>query len=68
MIGDTPYDIEAASRAGVGTIAFRCGGGWSEQDLAGALAIFDDPLDLLLNYDESPLVGRGEWEPVGEAR
>ncbi len=27
MIGDTPYNIEAARRAGVQTIAFRCGGG-----------------------------------------
>ncbi len=64
MIGDTPYDIEAASRACVGTIALRCGGSWSEQDLAGALAVFDDPLDLLINYDDSPLVGRGFWVPV----
>ncbi len=58
MIGDTPYDIEAAARAGVATIALRCGGAWSEQDLAGAVAIYDDPLDLLINYDDSPLVGR----------
>src|SRR5690348_1383860 len=26
MIGDTPYDVEAATRAGVKTIAFRSGG------------------------------------------
>jgi phosphoglycolate phosphatase-like HAD superfamily hydrolase len=54
MIGDTPYDIEAAARAGVRTIAFRCGG-FSEQDLADALAIFDDPQDLVDRYDTSPL-------------
>jgi len=47
MIGDTPYDIEAAGRAGVPTIALRCGGYWSDRDLAGALAIFDDPAHLL---------------------
>ncbi len=64
MIGDTPFDIEAAARCGVRTIALRCGGGWSEQDLAGAVAIFDDPLDLVINYDDSPLVGRGAWEPL----
>jgi HAD superfamily hydrolase (TIGR01509 family) len=64
MIGDTPYDIEAADRTGIRTLALRCGGGWSEQDLAGAVAIFDDPLDLLFDYDDSPLVGRGEWAPV----
>ncbi len=32
MIGDTPYDIAAAARAGVDSIAFRCGG-WSDEDL-----------------------------------
>jgi HAD superfamily hydrolase (TIGR01509 family) len=54
MIGDTPYDIEAARKAGVGTIAFRCGG-WKDSDLAGAIAIYDDPSDLLAHYDSSPL-------------
>src|SRR2546421_2208634 len=55
MIGDTPYDIEAASKVGVGTIAFRCGG-WNDADLAGAIAIYNDPADLLAHYDSSPLV------------
>jgi HAD superfamily hydrolase (TIGR01509 family) len=55
MLGDTPYDIEAASRAGVPTIVFRCGGWWSDQDLAGALAIYDDPETLLREFERSPL-------------
>jgi HAD superfamily hydrolase (TIGR01549 family) len=55
MIGDTPYDIEAASRAGLKTIAFRCGGR-SDRDLAQAVAIYDGPADLLAHYDSSPLV------------
>jgi HAD superfamily hydrolase (TIGR01509 family) len=55
MIGDTPYDIEAASRAGVRTIVLRCGGWWSDAQLAGALAIYDDPEDLLQQYESSPL-------------
>lgn len=46
MIGDTPYDIEAARRAGVRTIAFRSGG-WSDDDLRGAIEIYDGPRDLL---------------------
>jgi phosphoglycolate phosphatase-like HAD superfamily hydrolase len=54
MLGDTPYDIEAASRAGVRTIAVRCGG-WKEDALRGAVAIYADPCDLLKRYDESPL-------------
>jgi HAD superfamily hydrolase (TIGR01549 family) len=48
MIGDTPYDIEAASRAAVATIALRCGGHWRDHDFHGALAILDDPAALLL--------------------
>jgi len=47
MIGDTPYDIEAARRAGIRSIALRCGGYWSDAELAGAVAIFDDPAALL---------------------
>jgi HAD superfamily hydrolase (TIGR01509 family) len=54
MIGDTPYDIEAAGRAGVKAIAFRCGG-WSDPDLAGAIAIYDGPWDLLQQLATSPL-------------
>ena len=54
MIGDTPYDIEAAGRAGVRTIAFRSGG-WQDADLTGALAIYDGPWDLLDQLEASPL-------------
>ena len=54
MLGDTPYDIESASRAGVKVIAFRSGG-WDDAHLAEAIAIYDDPGDLLAHYDESPI-------------
>lgn len=54
MIGDTPYDIAAAARAGVATIAFRSGG-WSDRDLDGAIAIYDGPQDLGSRLDRSPL-------------
>ena len=50
MIGDTPYDIEAAARAGVGTVAFRCGG-WNDEALQGAIAICDGPWELLGRLD-----------------
>jgi HAD superfamily hydrolase (TIGR01509 family) len=56
MIGDTPYDIEAASKAKVRTIAFRSGG-WTDEALAGAVEVFDGPADLLAHYDSS-LIGR----------
>jgi phosphoglycolate phosphatase-like HAD superfamily hydrolase len=55
MIGDTPYDIAAAAKVGVPTIALRCGGWWDDLALSGAVAIYDDPADLLANYDDSPL-------------
>jgi HAD superfamily hydrolase (TIGR01509 family) len=51
MIGDTPYDVDAAARAGVRAIAFRCGG-WGDADLCGAVAIYDGPWDLLPRLDE----------------
>ncbi|MCU0681805.1 MAG: HAD family hydrolase [Polyangiaceae bacterium] len=53
MIGDTPYDVEAATRAGVRSVALRCGG-WDDEALRGAAAVYDDPRDLLANLAASP--------------
>ena len=53
MLGDTPYDIRAARAAGVGCVALRSGG-WTDADLTDALAVYDDPADLLAHYDASP--------------
>lgn len=36
-------------------VAFRCGG-WRDKVLAGAIAIYDGPADLLARFDSSPLV------------
>jgi HAD superfamily hydrolase (TIGR01509 family) len=58
MVGDTPYDIESAKKAGVGVIAVRCGG-WTDDALAGAIAIYDNPADLTANFDSSPLAPKG---------
>ena len=52
MIGDTPYDIEAAGRAQVRVIGFRSGG-WSDADLQGAAEIYDGPADLVARYNSS---------------
>lgn len=57
MLGDTPYDIEAATRCGVGTVAVRSGG-WDDAGLDGALAIYDDVADLLTRYAWSPFAHR----------
>jgi len=63
MIGDTPYDVEAARRAKVQPIAFRSGG-WKDEDLRGAIEIYDGPLDLLQHRDESA-IGRAAFQTSG---
>lgn len=55
MLGDTPYDVDAAGRAGVRSVAFRCGG-WPDRALGGAIAIYDDASDLLRRFDSSPFM------------
>lgn len=57
MLGDTPYDVESAGKAGVGLVAFRCGG-HSDEDLHGALSVYDDPQDLLTHWPDSPIAAR----------
>jgi len=56
VIGDTPYDAEAAAKAGLRTIGVLCGG-FPEAGLneAGCIAIYKDPQDLLDRYASSPL-------------
>jgi HAD superfamily hydrolase (TIGR01509 family) len=56
VVGDTPYDAEAARKAGVRTIGVLSGG-FPEEDLreAGCVRIYKDAADLLANYDTSPL-------------
>ena len=54
MIGDTPYDIAAARKAGVRVVAFRSGG-WLDPDLTGAIEIYDGPWDLLARFEQSLL-------------
>lgn len=56
MLGDTLFDIESAGKVGVRTLAVRCGG-TADSRLAGAIAIYDDPADLLAHYDTSLLSG-----------
>jgi HAD superfamily hydrolase (TIGR01509 family) len=51
VIGDTPYDAEAAGKAGIKVVGVLCGG-FPEKDLraSGCLAIYQSPADLLENY------------------
>jgi HAD superfamily hydrolase (TIGR01549 family) len=56
VVGDTPYDAEAAGKVGLRTVGVLCGG-FPEADLraAGCGAIFRNPADLLARYEQSPL-------------
>ncbi|WP_460207672.1 HAD family hydrolase [Scytonema sp. NUACC21] len=53
MLGDTPYDIQSANAVGVDLIALRCGG-FDDASLKSAVAIYNDPADLLAHYNDSP--------------
>ncbi len=55
LLGDTPYDVEAAARANVPSVALRCGGWWDDEALGAATAIYEDPGELLTRFDDSPL-------------
>jgi HAD superfamily hydrolase (TIGR01549 family) len=56
MVGDTPWDVEAADKAGVKTITVLTGG-FSEQELreAGAIAVFESIRELRERIGETPL-------------
>lgn len=54
LIGDTPYDVEAAGAAGVPCIALKSGG-WTEASLVGAISVYKDPQELLAGLEHSPL-------------
>ena len=53
VVGDTPYDAEAALKAGLRTTGVLCGG-FPDFDIraAGASQIFYDPADILDHYQQ----------------
>src|SRR5919199_5739324 len=55
MVGDTPWDVEAARRAGIDTVCVMTGG-FSEQELtdAGAVAVYDSIDTLRERLGETP--------------
>jgi HAD superfamily hydrolase (TIGR01509 family) len=59
VVGDTPYDAQAANKINLHTIGVLCGG-FSEAELrdAGCIAIYESPADLLAHYEQSPLATR----------
>jgi HAD superfamily hydrolase (TIGR01509 family) len=61
VIGDSPWDMKAAARAGLRSIGFRSGG-FPDDALreAGASALFDGPVGLLAGYADSPFARHDE--------
>lgn len=58
VVGDTPYDIEAAAKCGIATVALRSGKFRDEAlRAAGPLCLYDEVAALLANFDTSPLAG-----------
>ncbi len=59
VVGDTPYDAVAASRAGIPVVGLLSGG-FPEQWLvaAGCIGVYRDAADLFAQYDDSPLAAR----------
>jgi len=53
LTGDTAYDVQAGRDAGVPVIGVRCGG-WGDEGLFGAIAVYDDPADLLAHIERTP--------------
>jgi HAD superfamily hydrolase (TIGR01549 family) len=54
VVGDSPYDAEAAAKAGIRSVGFLCGG-FPAVDLrkAGYEAFYQGAADLLANYERS---------------
>jgi len=50
-LGDTPYDVEAAHKAGMPVVALLCGG-WGASDLSAAEATYETPADFLRHFSE----------------
>jgi HAD superfamily hydrolase (TIGR01509 family) len=56
MVGDTTWDVEAAGKAGVPTLAVRTGGfAVAELEEAGAAAVFESVVQLCRQLDRTPL-------------
>jgi membrane protein len=60
VVGDTPYDIEAAGKCGILAVGVRSGRFPDDTLLrAGAVALYDDVAALVRGYDISPLADDG---------
>lgn len=54
VVGDSPYDAEAATQAGILAVGFLCGG-FPPEDLtsAGFVKLYEGPADVVAHYEQS---------------
>lgn len=65
VVGDSPWDAQAAGRAGLSTIGLLCGGFPRETLIrAGCVALYDSPAALLAQYAGSPIAEPGKRRAV----
>src|SRR3954451_18500190 len=66
VVGDSPFDAEAARGARLRMVDLLCGG-FAADTLcaAGCIAMYRDARDLLGHYEASPLAGRPRWTSSG---
>jgi HAD superfamily hydrolase (TIGR01509 family) len=56
FVGDAVWDVRAAAHLGIGCIGLSCGGTSAAELLqAGAVTVYDDPIDLLGGLDDSAI-------------
>ena len=60
VVGDSPWDVKAAARAGLRSVGFRSGG-FPDEALteAGACELYDGAEDLLARFDRSVFASHG---------
>ncbi len=67
VVGDSPFDVEAAGKLSLPTLCVRCGG-FDGADLrkAGCAVLFASPKDLVERYGETPFAHASEeLHPLG---
>jgi phosphoglycolate phosphatase-like HAD superfamily hydrolase len=63
MVGDSPYDVATGERGGIDVIALRCGG-WTDDSLQGAIAVYEDHIHLLSQFQTSPLASTASMKTL----
>jgi phosphoglycolate phosphatase-like HAD superfamily hydrolase len=58
VLGDSVWDVHAATACGIGCVGVTCGGTSAAELVdAGALAVYENPRDVLERLSTSPLAG-----------